>query len=423
MNDHFDILIVGAGHGGAQAAVGLRQRKFEGTIGLIGEEPHLPYERPPLSKEYLSGEKGLERILIRHANFWQERNVAILSGERIVSVDPNAHTVATGTGKIVSYWKLIWAAGGHARQLTCVGHDLPGVHSVRNCADVDRIIAELATTSRVAIIGGGYIGLETAAVLMKLGKQVTILEAQNRVLARVAGEALSRFYEAEHRSHGVDIRLGVQVESLEASASRVSGVRLSNGEVIEAQMVIVGIGIVPAVEPLVAAGACGGNWVEVYVLGRTTLPDIFAIGDCALHSSAYADGNQIRLESVQNVTDLANAAASEIVGEPKPYNAVPWFWSNQYDLRLQTIGLSAGYDTAITRGDVAKRSFSIIYLKQGQVVALDCVNSTKDYVQGKALVTGRVRVCAKSLADPSIALKAAQSVVTATATATATVTA
>ena len=264
---------------------------------------------------------------------------------------------------------------------------------------------ELATTEKVVVIGGGYIGLEAAAVLSKFGKQVTVLEAQDRVLARVSGEPLSRFYEAEHRAHGVDVRLGVTVECIEGKDGRVAGVQLAGGEMVEAQMVIVGIGIVPAVEPLMAAGARGGNGVAVDEHGRTSLADIFAIGDCAMHANIYAESLPIRLESVQNANDLANTVARALTGEPEPYNSVPWFWSNQYDLRLQTIGLSSGHDSSVTRGDMASRSFSIIYLKQGHVVALDCVNAVKDYVQGKALVVERLKVDPAELADTTKPLK------------------
>jgi 3-phenylpropionate/trans-cinnamate dioxygenase ferredoxin reductase subunit len=401
----YDVVIVGAGHGGAQAAIALRQRKFEGSIAIVGEEPEIPYERPPLSKDYFSGEKTFERILIRPANFWEERNIAMLTGRRVVAVDPAAHTVSTEDGETIGYGDLIWATGGHPRRLTCAGHDLIGVHGVRTRADVDRMMGELATTTRVAVIGGGYIGLEAAAVLAKFGKQVTVLEAQDRVLARVAGEPLSRFYEAEHRAHGVDVRLGVSVECIEEKDGRAAGVRLAGGELVEAEMVIVGIGIVPAVEPLMAAGARGGNGVAVDEHGRTSLPHVFAIGDCAMHANAYAEGLPIRLESVQNANDLATTVARAITGDEEPYNSVPWFWSNQYDLRLQTVGLSSGHDATVTRGDIGSRSFSIIYLKQGHVVALDCVNAVKDYVQGKALVVGRVAADPARLADPETPLK------------------
>lgn len=401
----YDALIVGAGHGGAQAAIALRQHKFEGTIAILGEEPEIPYERPPLSKDYFSGEKTFARILIRPAAFWEERGITMLTGRRVVLVNPEAHTVATDDGEMIDYGHLIWAAGGHPRKLSCSGHDLAGVHSVRTRADVDRMMDELATTERVAVIGGGYIGLEAAAVLAKMGKKVTVLEALDRVLARVAGEALSRFYEAEHRAHGVDVRLNTVVECITAKGGRASGVRLAGGEVILAEMVIVGIGIIPAIEPLRAAGAQGGNGVAVNEHGRTSLPDIFAVGDCALHANPYAEGLPIRLESVQHANDLATTVARAIIGDPEPYNSVPWFWSNQYDLRLQTIGLSAGHDVAVTRGDIASRSFSIVYLKQGYVVALDCVNATKDYVQGKVLVVSRVAADPAKLADAAIPLR------------------
>ncbi len=401
----FDVLIVGAGHAGAQAAIALRQQKFAGTIAVLGEEPELPYERPPLSKEYLSGEKDFQRLLIRPAAFWEERNVQMLLGQRVVLVDPQLHQVCTADGSIFQYGQLIWAAGGHARRLSCVGAELAGVHSVRSRADADRMLAEMPQVEQVVVIGGGYIGLEAAAVLSKFGKQVTVLEALDRVLARVAGEALSRFYEAEHRAHGVDVRLNSKLECLEGQGGRVTGVRLADGQVLPAQMVIAGIGIIPAVEPLLKAGAKGSNGVAVDAFGLTSLADVYAIGDCALHASAFAEGAQIRLESVQNANDMATTVAKAIVGVPEPYQAVPWFWSNQYDLRLQTVGLSLGHDQVVIRGAPASRSFSVVYLRQGQVIALDCVNAAKDYVQGRALVVEGARPDLKQLADDSIALK------------------
>ncbi len=405
MSQRFDILIVGAGHGGAQAAIALRQRGFAGTLAIVGEEPELPYERPPLSKDYLAGDKQFERIMIRPAAFWAEREIAMLTGLRVSAVDAAAHRVTLPGSETIDYGKLIWATGGHPRRLTLSGHDLIGVHGVRSREDVDRMIGELATTTEVVVIGGGYIGLEAAAVLTKLGKHVTVLEALDRVLARVAGEPLSRFYEAEHRAHGVDVRLGCTVECIEEADGRATGVRLATGEVLPAQMVIVGIGIIPAVEPLIAAGAAGGNGVAVDEHCRTSLPDIYAIGDCAAHANAFADGATIRLESVQNANDQATLVAKAITGEPEMYKAVPWFWSNQYDLRLQTVGLSIGHDDAVVRGDIASRSFSIVYLKQGRVIALDCVNAVKDYVQGRALVVAGTKVDPERLADASVPLK------------------
>ena len=401
----YDVVIVGAGHGGAQTAIALRQAKFAGSILLIGDEPDLPYERPPLSKEYLAGDKPFERILIRPESFWRDRAITLALGHAVTTVDAAARRVTIADGRTVEYGTLVWATGGSPRRLICAGHDLDGIHTVRNRADADRMMAELAGVRRAVVIGGGYIGLEAAAVLTTFGKQVVLLEAQDRVLARVAGEALSRFYEDEHRAHGVDVRLNVAVDCILGEGRRVSAVRLSDGEEIAADLVIVGIGIVPAVSPLLEAGARGGNGVAVDAACRTSLSDVFAIGDCALHANDFADGAAIRLESVQNANDQANVVARAIVGAPASYHAVPWFWSNQYDLKLQTVGLSAGFDQAVLRGDPAARSFSVVYLKKGRVVALDCVNAVKDYVQGRKLVEGGAVITPAALANAAMPLK------------------
>lgn len=405
MSQAYDVVIVGAGHGGAQAAIALRQNKFDGRILMIGDEPELPYERPPLSKDYLSREKTFERILIRQPAFWQERDIAMRLGCRVVSVDPLAHTITTANGEAIGFGTLIWATGGAPRRLSCQGHDLAGVHTVRTRRDVDRMMGELDGVTHAVIIGGGYIGLEAAAVLAKFGKNIILLEALDRVLARVAGEQLSRFYETEHRAHGVDVRLLARVDHLERVDGKVTGVRMADGTLIACQMVIVGIGIVPAVEPLLAAGATGGNGVAVDAQCRTSLPDIFAIGDCALHHNRFTGGGAVRVESVQNANDQAIVVAKVITGTDIGYEAVPWFWSNQYDLRLQTVGLSTGYDTVVRRGDPCARSFSLVYLKDNQVIALDCVNAMKDFVQGRALVIGRVTPDPAQLADATIPLK------------------
>ncbi|WP_394648627.1 NAD(P)/FAD-dependent oxidoreductase [uncultured Sphingomonas sp.] len=400
----YDVVIVGGGHAGAAAAIALRQEKFAGTIAIIGAEPELPYERPPLSKEYLAGDKPFERILIRPATFWDEREVSMLLGTRVAAVDAAAMTVRTDAGKVIGYGDLIWATGGEPRRLTCDGHHLTGLHPVRTRADVDRLLTELPDTSNVVIVGGGYIGLEAAAALTKFGKSVTLVEALDRVLARVVGEALSRFYEAEHRAHGVRVLLNAAVQCIEGD-TRVSGVRLASGEVLPADMVIVGIGIVPAITPLADAGAAIGNGVSVDACCRTTLPHVYAIGDCAAHSNRYADGATIRLESVQNANDQAGVVARTIVGQETTYGAVPWFWSNQYDLKLQTVGLSSGFDQAVVRGVPEERSFSVVYLRAGRVIAIDAVNAVRDYVQGRALVVAGAQVSVEALADTTRPLK------------------
>lgn len=403
--ESYDVLIVGAGHGGAQAALLLRQAGFEGRIGLLGDETEPPYERPPLSKDYMAGEKTFERILIRPLAFWHERAIDLLPGKRVVSVDPQAKTVTTAAGESIAYGTLIWSTGGTPRPLSCPGGDARAIHVIRRRSDVDAIVAALPHTRRVVVIGGGYIGLEAAAVLTKFGKAVTLLEAQPRVLARVAGAELSQFYEAEHRAHGVDLRTGVAVERIETEDGTATAVLLADGTRLPADMVIVGIGIVPETAPLIAAGAAGGDGVDVDVHCRTSLPDVYAIGDCAAHINRFADGARIRLESVQNANDQAKVAVQSLMGEPMEYDALPWFWSNQYDLKLQTVGLSMGHDATVVRGDPASRSFSVLYLKHGRLIALDCVNRVKDYVQGRALILSGMVADPAQLADDSVPLK------------------
>ena len=402
---HADIVIVGAGHGGAQCAIALRTNGFTGTIAMIGRESEPPYERPPLSKDYFAREKTFDRLYIRPPEFWGEKGITLLLGTEVTAVDPAAHSLTLSDGSSFGYGQLVWAAGGDPRKLTCPGADLAGVHAVRTRVDCDQLMGELdGGVKAVVVIGGGYIGLEAAAVLTKLGCKVTLLEALPRVLARVAGPELSAFYEAEHRAHGVDLRTGVGVEALEGTG-RVTGVKLADGTTVPAYAVIVGIGIVPAVGPLLAAGAQGPAGIAVDDHCRTSLPDIFAIGDCVAFACDYAEGAVMRVESVQNANDQATCVAKAICGNSAPYHAFPWFWSNQYDLRLQTAGLSVGYDATVLRGDPATRSFSVIYLKQGRVIALDCVNMAKDYVQGRKLVEARVCPDIAKLADTGVALK------------------
>jgi 3-phenylpropionate/trans-cinnamate dioxygenase ferredoxin reductase component len=405
MRGMFDVLIVGAGHAGAQAAIALRQQKFTGSIGLVGDEPYPPYERPPLNKEYLSGAREFERILIRPQSYWTERHVTLLMNRRVVAIDALCKTAKFDDGCEVAFGKVIWAAGGRARKLSCAGSHLRGVHSIRTRGDVDHLREELVAANHVVIVGGGYIGLEAAAVFRKMGLGVTLIETLDRVLARVSAEPVSRFFEREHRSHGVQILLSTVAESIKGNHGRVVGVKLANGGVIAADIVVVGIGIIPNVEELAAAGARAENGVAVDEFCRTTLDDIYAVGDCAQHLNRFAAGRAIRLESVQNASDMALAVAKSITGIPEPYRSLPWFWSNQYDLRLQTSGLTVVHDKFILRGDPASRSFTTVYTRAGRVVAVDCVNSPRDYVESRALILSGAKVDAAQLADPSVPLK------------------
>ena len=402
-----DLVIVGTGHGGTQAAIALRQNGFEGSILMLGRDTVPPYERPPLSKEYLAGEKPFERMLVRPEAFWADRQIELQLGAAVTKIDPAAKELTLVGGDTVAYGTLVWSAGGDPRRLSCPGGDLGGIHAVRDKADADRIKAELdAGADEVVVVGGGFIGLEATAVLRKRGCKVTLLESQDRVLGRVAGEDLSRFYEEEHRRHGVDVRLSAEVATIEGDGDRVTRVQMADGESLDCDILVVGIGIVPAVGPLIAAGAAGANGVQVDEFCRTSLPCIYAIGDCAAHANRYAGGSVIRLESVQNAHDMAACVARAICGDPQPYEAVPWFWSNQYDLRLQTVGLTLGHDATVLRGDPAERSFSVVYLKEGRVIALDCVNRTRDYAQGRKLIEARAVIAPELLLDTGTELKA-----------------
>ena len=405
--DTADVVIVGTGHGGAQAAIALRQQGHDSSIIMLGRDKVPPYERPPLSKEYLAGDKPFERIMIRPEAFWADKGIDLRLGCAVSEVDWMDHRITLSDGTPIGYRKLIWAGGGDPRRLSCPGANFRNVFSVRSKGDADAMMAALAGGARKAVVvGGGYIGLEAAAVLRKQGCDVTLLESLPRVLARVAGEELSRFYEDEHRRQGVDVRLEAMVEAIEGADGVATAVRLADGELIACDMVVVGIGIVPAVGPLIAAGAAGSNGVDVDVYCRTTLDDIYAIGDCAAHANDFADQAVIRLESVQNANDMANTVARAIMGDKQPYHALPWFWSNQYDLKLQTAGLSLDHDETVLRGDPATRKFTVAYLKEGRPIAFDCVNSVKDYAQGRKLLEQGVQQVDRALlADPEVPLK------------------
>ena len=402
----YDVIIAGAGHGGAQAAIALRQNGFAGSILMIGRDAEPPYERPPLSKDYLAGEKPFERIYLRPPEFWADKGVELRLGASVAKVDPAAGAVALAGGETIEYGDLVWAAGGDPRRLDCPGAELGGVHYLRDKADSDAIRAALdAGARRIAVIGGGYVGLEAAAVLTKRGCEVTLIEVQPRLLSRVAGGELPAFYEAEHRAHGVDIRLSATIEKIAGRSGTATGVKLAGGKTIPADLVIAGIGIVPTIGPLLAAGAAGANGVDVDEFCRTSLKGVYAVGDCAAHANPFARGAVVRIESVQNATDMATAAAKAICGDPQPYRALPWFWSNQYDLKLQTVGLNLGANATVLRGDPAARSFSVVYLKDGKVIALDCVNAVKDYVQGRKLIEAGAAIAPERLADAAVPLK------------------
>lgn len=406
MIDGENVVVVGAGHGGASCAIALRQHGFTGAITIVGEENEPPYERPPLSKEYFNKDKTLERIYIRPPSFWVERNITLRLGVKAIALDAASKALLLSSGERIHYGRLVWAAGGAARKLSCPGADLAGVYAMRTRLDADAINDAIDRGARrFVVIGGGYIGLEAAAGLIKKGCQVTLLEAQPRVLARVAGPELAEFYEAEHRAHGVDLRTGANISAILGEGGRAVGVQLAGGATLAADAIIVGVGIQPCTDPVIAAGAANANGIVVDEFCRTSLADVFAIGDCVAFACPWADGAVMRVESVQNAHDQAACVAKTICGDPQPYRAIPWFWSNQYDLKLQTIGLSVGHDATIVRGDPATRSFSVVYLKSGRVIALDCVNRPKDYVQARKVIEAGASPDLRRLADADAPLK------------------
>lgn len=404
--EFYDVLIAGAGHGGAQAAISLRKNKFIGSIGVIDAGFEHPYERPPLSKDYLAGKKEFGRLQIRPRDFWAKNDIDLHLGLQVVRLGGGEKSVVLDDGREVSFGQLIWAAGGKARNLAGPSALSDGVHVLRDKQDADAIRKALdARTERVVIIGGGYIGLEAAAVLSTMGLRVTVVEAFDRVLSRVAGPEISEFFQTLHRFHGAEIILEATVDGLRVEDGKAVGVMLADGRHLPCDVVLVGIGIIPNVEPLIAAGAKGGNGVLVDAYCRTSLEHVYAIGDCAAHASTFANDAVVRVESVQNAADMAETAAKSICGEDVPYSATPWFWSHQYDVKLQTVGLSVGYDEAVVRGRPEDAKFSVVYLRQGRVVALDCVNNMKDFVQGRKLVEAAMKIDAAAIQNIEIPIK------------------
>lgn len=390
------VVIVGAGHSTGVAVTSLREQGCSAEIVVIGDEPYGPYQRPPLSKNFLAGPMAVEQLQLKPAKFYEERSITFRLNARVERIERAHREVTLSDGSTLSYTKLLLATGGHPRRLDVPGSDLAGVHYLRTIADVEGIKADMAPGKRLVVIGGGYIGLEAAAVAVKGGLQVTVLEAAPRVLARVSGTETARFFTEEHRTQGVEVRCNVGVHALEGNM-RVSAVRSSEGAV-PADLVIVGVGIEPAVDLAVAAGLPCDNGIMVDGFARTSDEHIYACGDCTNHPNKLL-GIRLRLESVQNAVDQARLAASNICGKPLEYGELPWFWSNQYDLRLQIAGLSQGHDRTVVRGDPAARNFSVMYLRGDKLIAADTVGAPRDHLAFRKLIAAGGEVDAARLAD------------------------
>ena len=396
------VVIVGAGQAAAQMVQSLRGEGFAGTITVIGDEPYLPYQRPPLSKAYLAGELAYERLYIRPEEFYAEAKAALMLGVSATKIDRGPKVVHTTKGE-VPYDTLVLATGSRVRHLTANGKDVAGVRYLRGIDDVKQLQPFLKPGARFVIIGAGYIGLEVAAVAKKRGASVTVLEAMERVMMRTAAPQVSAFYEAEHRNHGVVIHTNAKVDGIVERGATVE-VHSSAGT-IEADVVIAGIGIVPNVELARAAGLNVDNGIVVDEFGHTSDPAIYAVGDCADLPCMHAPTNRARLESVQNAIDQSKHAAMAICGKSKPYTEVPWFWSDQYDLKLQIAGLASAQDQLVLRGDPGARSFAVFRLRNGAITGVEAVNAAPEYMMGRRLIAARAKVAPERLADRAIPMK------------------
>ena len=402
MTENF--IIAGASHAASMLAPTLRQQGWQGRIIVIGAEASIPYHRPPLSKDYLAGEKTLDEILIRPAKVYEKSEVEFILDTSVESINRDNKTVQLSNNETLPYDKLALTVGSKVRKVNLPGVELDGVFYLRDLKDVERISAYINPGANAVIVGGGYIGLETAAVLNKKGMNVTVLEMMERVLQRVTAPVVSEFYTRIHEEEGVSIRCGVGVSGFRGNG-RVAKVLCSDGSEFAADLVIIGVGILPNTELAEAAGLEVDNGIVVNDRAQTSDPDIFAAGDCTNHHNPiYA--RRIRLESVQNATDQSRVAAGAACGKEVSYNAVPWFWSEQYDLMLQIAGLSRGYDEIITRGDPDNsRSFAAFYLKAGRVIAVDAVNKPQEFMFSKKLIPAHREVDKVKLADVDAPIK------------------
>jgi len=398
-----NIVIVGAGHAAGQVIVTLRQKKYDGKIILIGEEEHYPYQRPPLSKKFLAGELPVERLYVKPVSFYDDPNIELHLSTHVMRIDIASKTVIDANSNAYHYENLIIATGARVRTLDVPGSGLAGVHYLRNIQDVTAMHENMHEGKRLVIIGAGYIGLEVAAVAASKGLQVTVIEMEERVMSRVVSEQVSGFYQTEHREHGVNLMLSTGLAGFSGSVA-LEQVDLADGTAVAADFVLICIGVIPNVELAGDAGLDVDNGIRVDDHCRTSDDAIYAIGDCTNHPNILL-GQRLRLESVHNALEQAKTAARNICGDDLQYAQVPWFWSDQYDLKLQIAGISHGYDRTVLRGDPANRSFSCLYLRDGQLIAIDSINSPRDFMQSKSLIGNHAVISPDTLANVDLALK------------------
>ncbi|MDG2250673.1 MAG: FAD-dependent oxidoreductase [Gammaproteobacteria bacterium] len=397
-----DCVIIGASHAGVTLAMQLRKEGWKDGIILIGEEPELPYHRPPLSKEHLAGEKAIDAMRLRPEKMFIDNNIELKLGITVLQIDVGKKNIMLSNGQEINYEKLALCTGSTVNKIS-IGESLDNIFYVRTAADVALLSQQLSNTKNAVIIGAGYIGLESAAVLSKLGLTVTVIERADRILERVTGEIMSSYISALHKKEGVNILTSTTVENIEGDC-RVEKVICQDGRELLADIVIIGVGVSPNINLAEAAGLEVNHGIVVNKFTQTSTTDIFSAGDCTIHPSQIYKRN-IRLESVQNANDQARCAAANICDKQETYNAVPWFWSDQFGIKLQMTGLSTGADETVLRGDPSPESesgFVVFYLKEGEIIAADCVGRPKEFMLSKQLVRERVRIPASVLADESV---------------------
>ena len=397
-------MIVGTGQAGFQAAASLRSEGYADPITLIGEEPHIPYNRPPLSKGFVLGTQDAETIELRPVNFYKTHQINLLCGERVVGISRAEKQIEIASGGNLSYDSLVLAVGASNRRLPVPGGDLEGVLYLRSLAEAIFIKKRIEESQRIVVVGGGFIGLELAAVASALGKSVTVIEALPRVMARVVAPIISDFFHELHTSRNVKILCGATVKEIRGASGHADEVIASDGSIHAADLVLVGIGVVPNIELARDVGLLTSNGIAVNEYLETEDKNIFAIGDCAEYPNAFA-GGRVRLESVQNAADQAQCVAMTIAGRRTKYNSLPWFWTDQYEIKLQMAGISAGHDRVVTRGNAEARKLSVFYFRDGKLIAVDSINRPVDHMIGRKLIASGAKLTPEECADESVDLK------------------
>ncbi|MBX9609206.1 MAG: FAD-dependent oxidoreductase [Gammaproteobacteria bacterium] len=396
------MVVVGAGQAGQQLCDSLRRGGYEGRLVLVGDEPVLPYQRPPLSKKFLTGALEAERLLLRPESFYEKANVELRIARRVTAIDRAARTLTLNDGEVLAWSGLALTTGTRIRPLSVPGAAEADVHYVRSLADGEALKARLATAERLAVIGGGFIGLEVAAIARELGKQVVVIEAAERLMARAVAPRVSAFYAELHRAHGVEVLLGTGIEAIRGADGR-HVVLTTDGREHAVDLIVAGIGVVPNSELAEAAGLACHNGIVVDVHARTSDPAIVAAGDCTWHMNGFLE-RDIRLESVQNAVDQAKTAAASLLGRDEPYRQVPWFWSDQYDVKLQIAGIGMPHDEAVLRGDPASRQFSVYYFRAGALVGVDSMNRPAEHMAARKLLGQGIALSPAQAADPAVDL-------------------